>query len=115
MDLVLSECPRLGRLSPRACLPGALLARLRFARGGFRALRRLAELRREYGREREPFEIHVISADAYRPDGIERLAEAGVTDVIVGFRNAYGDDTMTLQQKIDALKGFADSVISKVR
>ena len=33
-------------------------------------LARLAELRREYGREREPFEIHVISLDAYTLDGV---------------------------------------------
>ena len=82
-----------------------------------KALSRLAELRREYGRESEPFEIHVISADAYRPDGIERLAEAGVTDVIVGFRNAYavGQDEQSLDQKFEALRRYADAVIAKVR
>ena len=73
------------------------------------------ELRKEYGREKEPFEIHVISMDAYNPDGIKRLEDLGVTDAIVGFRNAYEPDTVPLQQKIDTLKGFADSVIAKVR
>jgi probable F420-dependent oxidoreductase len=77
------------------------------------ALARLAELRREYGREREPFEIHVISLDAYTPDGVRRLEDRGVTDVIVGFRNAYEQDTMPLQQKIDALERYADQVIAK--
>ncbi len=76
-------------------------------------LTRLAELRREYGRENEPFEIHVISMDAYTVDGIKRLEDKGITDVIVGFRNAYEADTMPLQQKIDALRGFADNVIAK--
>ena len=47
------------------------------------------ELRREYGREREPFEIHAISLDAYTADGIRMLEDLGVTDVIVGFRNPY--------------------------
>lgn len=79
------------------------------------AIARIQELRKEYGREEEPFEIHVISMDAYKPDGVKRLEDLGVTDAIVGFRNAYGADTMTLQGKIDALKGFADSVIAKVR
>jgi hypothetical protein len=37
-----------------------------------------------------------------------------VTDVIVGFRNAYEVDTQTLQHKIDALRQFADNVIAKV-
>jgi probable F420-dependent oxidoreductase len=78
-------------------------------------LARLQELRAEYGTESKPFEIHVISADAYTPDGVKRLEDLGVTDAIVGFRWPYGvdQDTETLQQKIDALNGFADMVISK--
>jgi probable F420-dependent oxidoreductase len=76
-------------------------------------LRRLGELRREYGREREPFEIHVISFEAYTLEGIRRLEDLGVTDVIVGFRNAYEEDTLTLDQKIDALEQYADNVIAK--
>ncbi len=82
-----------------------------------KALDRLAELRREYGREAEPFEIHVISADAYRPYGIAGLADAGVTDEIVGFRNAYavGPDEQGLDPKLEALRRYADSVIAKVR
>jgi len=78
-------------------------------------LARLRELRREAGREREPFEIHVISMDAYTPDGVKRLEDQGVTDAIVGFRNAYQADQTTLPQKIDALRGFADAVIAKVK
>lgn len=78
------------------------------------ALARLAALRREAGREREPFEIHVISLDAYTLDGIKKLEERGVTDVIVGFRNAYQADTMTLQQKLDAMRAYADKVIARV-
>jgi probable F420-dependent oxidoreductase len=77
------------------------------------AIARLAALRREYGREREPFEVHVISLDAYTPDGVRRLEDKGVTDVIVGFRNAYETDTMPLQQKIEALERYADQVIAK--
>jgi probable F420-dependent oxidoreductase len=77
-------------------------------------LSRLSELRKQYGRDREPFEIHVISMDAYTVDGVRRLEDLGVTDVIVGFRNAYEVDTQTLQHKIDALRQFADNVIAKV-
>jgi probable F420-dependent oxidoreductase len=78
-------------------------------------LARLRGLRREYGREREPFEIHVISLEAYHLDGIRRLEDLGVTDVIVGFRNVYQEktDTMTVGQKIDALRRYADDVIAK--
>jgi probable F420-dependent oxidoreductase len=77
-------------------------------------LARLRALRSEYGREREPFEIHVISLDAYTPDGIKRLEDLGVTDVIVGFRNVYQGEDVPLQSKLDALRGYADAVIAKV-
>jgi len=80
-----------------------------------RLLARLAVLRREAGREREPFEIHVISLDAYTPDGVRRLEDRGVTDAIVGFRNAYENDTQTLEHKLDALRSFAERVVAKTR
>jgi probable F420-dependent oxidoreductase len=78
---------------------------------------RLHDLRHEYGREGEPFEIHVISLDGWSVDGCRRLEDMGVTDVIVGFRDAYQvpQDTETLQTKIDALNAFAEDVVSKVR
>jgi len=78
-------------------------------------IRRLDDLRREYGRDATPFEVHVISMDAYTPDGIRKLEDMGVTDVIVGFRYPYvvGPDTEPLQTKIDNLNRFADSVIAR--
>jgi len=78
------------------------------------ALGRLAELRREYGREREPFEVHVISMDGFTADGVRRLEAQGVTDVIVGFRNAYAPDDQTLDHKLAALRTFAEQVIARV-
>jgi probable F420-dependent oxidoreductase len=77
-------------------------------------LARLAALRREHGTERKPFEIHVIALEAYTLDGLKRLEDKGITDVIVGFRNAYETDTTQLQQKIDALRGYADRIIAKL-
>jgi hypothetical protein len=79
-----------------------------------RLLARIGELRKEYGRDGEPFEIHVISLDGYTIDGVHRLEDLGVTDAIVGFRNAYEPDTQTLEQKIDALRQFSDNVIAKL-
>ncbi|OBK23855.1 LLM class F420-dependent oxidoreductase [Mycobacterium asiaticum] len=63
-----------------------------------------------------PFEIHVISTDAYTVDGIKRLEDKGVTDVIVGFRWPYiiGPDTDPLGKKIHLLEKYADQVMSKV-
>ena len=79
-------------------------------------LARLAQLRAEYGTADRPFEVHVISMDAYSVDGIRRLEDSGVTDVIVGFRWPYqvGPDTEDLQPKLDKLRKYADDVIAKV-
>ncbi|WP_067890066.1 TIGR03619 family F420-dependent LLM class oxidoreductase [Nocardia vaccinii] len=62
-----------------------------------------------------PFEIHVASLDAYTPDGIKRLEDRGITDVIVGFRYHYtpGPDTEPLARKIAAIERYAESVIAK--
>ena len=78
-------------------------------------LSRLADLRAEYGTMDREFEVHVISMDGYSPDGVRRLEEAGVTDVIVGFRWPYhvGPDTEPLQPKLDKLRRYADDVIAK--
>lgn len=76
-------------------------------------LGRLRELRKEYGRDKEPFEVHVISIDAYHLDGIRRLEDVGVTDVIVGFRDIYRSPDIPLQDKIDSVRAYADSVIAK--
>ena len=64
-----------------------------------------------------PFEVHVISVDAYSADGVRRLEEQGVTDVIVGFRWPYqtGPDREPLADKLTELRQFADDVIAKVR
>jgi probable F420-dependent oxidoreductase len=80
-------------------------------------LARLAELRREAGTDGQPFEVHVISMDAYSADGVRRLEERGVTDVIVGFRWPYttGPDTETLDEKLDKLRRYSSDVIQKVR
>jgi probable F420-dependent oxidoreductase len=79
-------------------------------------LARLTQLRAEYGTADRPFEVHVISTDAYSVDGIRRLADTGVTEVIVGFRWPYhvGPDNEDLQPKLDKLRKYADDVIAKV-
>jgi probable F420-dependent oxidoreductase len=81
-----------------------------------RLLARLADFRREADQVARPFEVHVISADAYTVDGVRRLEEQGVTDVIIGFRWPYtvGPDAEPLGQKIDSLRRFADDVIAKM-
>jgi alkanesulfonate monooxygenase SsuD/methylene tetrahydromethanopterin reductase-like flavin-dependent oxidoreductase (luciferase family) len=79
-------------------------------------LARLDEFRRQEGTADRPFEVHVISMDAYSVAGLRRLEDQGVTDVIVGFRWPYqvGPDTEPLVDKLDKLRKFADTVITKV-
>jgi probable F420-dependent oxidoreductase len=74
---------------------------------------RLNQLRKEYGHDQQPFEIHApLSADT---GAVHRLRDIGVTDVIVGCRNVYerSTDAMTLNEKIDLLRRYADTVISR--
>jgi alkanesulfonate monooxygenase SsuD/methylene tetrahydromethanopterin reductase-like flavin-dependent oxidoreductase (luciferase family) len=80
-----------------------------------RLIKRLNQIREEEGLT-DPFEIHVISADAFTLDGIKRLEDKGVTDVIVGFRIPYimDQDTEPLDIKIRHLEKFADKVIAKL-
>jgi probable F420-dependent oxidoreductase len=77
-------------------------------------LAKLAAYRREEGTGSRPFEIHVISMDAYTVDGVRRLEDQGVTDVIVGFRWPYvtGPDPEPLADKIGSLRQFADTIIA---
>src|SRR3954447_2124989 len=79
-------------------------------------LDKLDKIRDEEGVADQPFETHVISLDAYSPDGCKRLEDRGVTDVIVGFRVPYikGPDTEPLEKKVAHLERFAEDVIAKV-
>jgi alkanesulfonate monooxygenase SsuD/methylene tetrahydromethanopterin reductase-like flavin-dependent oxidoreductase (luciferase family) len=80
-------------------------------------LEQLQRCREAAGTADRDFEVHVISLDAFSLDGVRRLEEQGVTDVIVGFRWPYtvGPDTEALQPKLDNLRRFADDIIAKVQ
>jgi len=77
-------------------------------------IERLRTLRREYGRDSEPFEIQAVCIDRFGVDGYRQLEDIGVTDVIampwlfegVGFDAAIGP-------KKEAVKKFANEVISR--
>ncbi|BBY57651.1 TIGR03619 family F420-dependent LLM class oxidoreductase [Mycolicibacterium sarraceniae] len=77
---------------------------------------KLNRYREEEGTTDQPFQIHVISLDAFTVDGVKRLEDKGVTDVIVGFRVPYikGPDTEPLDAKIRSLEWFAENVIAKI-
>ena len=81
-----------------------------------RAMARLEELRKEYGREGVPFRIMLGTIHGFDPDGVKRLEEQGVTDLFVGFRDPYvaGPDPQSLDEKLAAIAWYADNVIAKV-
>ena len=76
---------------------------------------RLAEFRRAYGREREPFATHAISMHAYTADGVRMLEDLGVTDVIVGLRDPHHMPDRSLPEKFDYARRYADDVIEATR
>ena len=58
------------------------------------------DLRKNYGRENEPFIVQAGMA-AFTMDDMKRLEDKGVTCLGVGYRNPYEPDTMKLQDKVD--------------
>jgi probable F420-dependent oxidoreductase len=83
-----------------------------------RCIHQIMERRRHYGRDGLPFSVYAASADGFSPDGVRRLADLGVTHVTGGMSgfDPYGlaEDHESLQDKIDALRRYADKVISPV-
>jgi len=77
---------------------------------------RLNELRKECGRDHLPFENHVICADAFTVDGVKKLEDIGVTEVIIPFRNVYAgeEDVKSVDEKVAELNWYAENVIQKV-
>ncbi|MEU4693439.1 TIGR03619 family F420-dependent LLM class oxidoreductase [Actinoplanes sp. NPDC023714] len=73
---------------------------------------RLAVLRSSAGRAGLPFEIQAVCVDRFGLDGYRQQAEIGVTDAIVVPWAPRFD--APLQAKQDALRRFADEVISKL-
>lgn len=73
--------------------------------------------RKEYGTQDKDFEIHAITADAYSADGIKQLTDIGVTECIIGFRDAYAGepDDKTVEEKIGMMRWYADTIIAKCR
>ena len=77
---------------------------------------KLHAFRAEYGRENEPFEIQNMGASAYTPDGVKRLEDRGVAEVIVAFRDVYKKQPdPSLEEKLATMRWYADNVIAKSR
>ncbi|NRB40498.1 MAG: LLM class flavin-dependent oxidoreductase, partial [Pseudomonadales bacterium] len=77
---------------------------------------RINELRDEYGTADNPFEIHAITADAFSVEGVQALEDVGVTECIVGFRDAYSgeQDSSSVKEKQGMMKWYTDNIINKI-
>lgn len=74
-------------------------------------------LRKDYGRDTQPFEYHAMTEAAYSVKGLQDLVDAGVTEVIIAFRNPYDGtpDTQSLEEKIGMINWYAQNVIHPYR
>ncbi len=77
--------------------------------------RRLRELRREYGRENEPFDILLALLEPPSVDVYRRAEDAGITQVMV--RPWFGMDTGTAGAEAyrRSIEEFAENIIEKCR
>jgi probable F420-dependent oxidoreductase len=85
----------------------------------------LNRLRREFGREKEPFDIMLHCPDARSVDDIRRLEELGVTDLQVtpwtepGIQADLGVTAMREQPplavKLEAIKRYGEETIARLR
>lgn len=73
--------------------------------------------RKEFARGQGSFEYHAMTEAAYSSQGLHELADAGVTEVIIAFRNPYDGkpDTQTLEEKVGMINWYADNVIRPYR
>ncbi|PLW85989.1 LLM class F420-dependent oxidoreductase [Halioglobus japonicus] len=75
-------------------------------------IRRINQLREEYGTADKPFRFYTTGQDAFTDEGIARLESIGVTDVVIGFRNVYEmEPDKTLDEKIAMLQWYASTFI----
>ncbi|MBA6413252.1 TIGR03619 family F420-dependent LLM class oxidoreductase [Parahaliea sp. F7430] len=77
-------------------------------------IKRLNELRDEYGTADRPFKIFTTGQDAFTKEGIEQLEDIGVTDVVIGFRDVYAmEEDKPLEEKIAMLQWYAGEFIKQ--
>ncbi len=69
--------------------------------------------RKEFGTADKPFEIHAGVFDITDTDAMKRMVENGVTHIFTAPWDVY-NPRLSLQEKLDAVKKFGDTVIAKM-
>ena len=77
----------------------------------------IEEFRRQFERDHLPFEYQAMTAEAYSMEGLQKLQDIGVDEVIIAFRNPYDGtpDTQTLDEKIAMINWYAENVMQPYR
>ena len=80
-----------------------------------RYVERLNALRREYGRENEPFEILLALLEEPAPDLYKRAEDIGITAVMGAPWAGAGDMAPDVERYREPIERFAENIIAKVR
>lgn len=68
--------------------------------------------RKEYGTDKKAFEIHAGVMDSTDVDSMKRMGEIGATHIFTAPWDVY-NPKLSLDEKVDAVKRFGDTVIAK--
>jgi len=79
------------------------------------SVRRIKELRREYGRDHLPFDVLASPSDIYDIDGYKRLEDQGITHILMQPWHLYHPGTRDVSEMVDSVKRYADDVIGRFR
>jgi probable F420-dependent oxidoreductase len=74
---------------------------------------RLGELRHEYGRAGEPFEIKALCTDAFDEAGFRRMAALGVTEAMVCPWYYRPGDADSLDHQLESVAWFGEEIIAR--
>ena len=77
-------------------------------------LRRLARFRADAGASRDGFEVVLAPNATPTPDLCRRLADQGVTGIVVPTWLARGEEPSTLEHKVAGLRRLGDEVIARI-
>lgn len=78
--------------------------------------RRLTQLRREYGRHEEPFDVLLALKEPPSADLYRRAEEEGITSVMVApWMSGGADSTAGVERFRKPIEQFAETVIAKLR
>jgi alkanesulfonate monooxygenase SsuD/methylene tetrahydromethanopterin reductase-like flavin-dependent oxidoreductase (luciferase family) len=68
--------------------------------------------RKDYGTDKKPFQIHAGVMDATDVDAMKAMVGIGATHIFTAPWDVY-NPALSLQEKVDAVKRFGDTVIAK--